>query len=149
MKKILIGIIVTISLFSISTQIFAEQEALFERILDLNYGVEEYEIQLSNLDEIYFFNSSYTNMYTAFNDANIKIKQEIIQYYRDGKFTQAQTQGLVKAHKNFVYHTNQVFRHITFKEIDPDFADVDAAILQNYKEARKAYNHIKKIVGLR
>lgn len=149
MKKLLASIIAVISLFSISTQTFAQEEALFERILDLNYGVEDYEIQLSNLDEMYFFNSNYTRMHSDFKRANTKIKQEIIMYYREWRFTRAQTKGLVKAHKDFVYHTNQVFRNIRYKELDSNFADVDSAILDSYKEARRSYDHIKKIVNLR
>jgi hypothetical protein len=149
MKKLLILIIAVISLFSISTKTFAQNQPIFERILDLKYGVEDYEIQLANLDQMYFFNSSYQSMHSKFKRANIKMKQEIIMYYREWRFTRAQTQGLVKAHKNFVYHTNQVFRNIKYKELDPNFSDVDSAILDNYKQARRSYNQIIKIVNLR
>lgn len=148
MKKLLASIIALISLFSITTDTFAAEEGLFERILDLNYGVEDYEIQLSDLDQMYFYSDNYTTMYNDFNKANTSLKREIIEYYREWKFTRAQTQGLVNAHKNFVYHTNQIFKHITYKELDQNFADVDAAILQNYKRTREAYTQIKKIVYL-
>jgi hypothetical protein len=148
MKKLLALIIAVISLFSISTQTFAQNEPIFERILDLNYGVEDYEIHLANLDEMYFFSSTYKGIHSDFKGANSKIQQEIIQYYREWRFTRSQTQGLVKSHKDFVYYTNQVFRHIKYKELDPNFADVDSAILENYRESRSSYNHIKKIISL-
>ena len=77
MKKLLASIIAVISLFSISTQTFAQNDPIFERILDINYGVEDYEIQLANLDDMYFFNQVYTNMHSDFKRANTKMKQEI------------------------------------------------------------------------
>ena len=60
-----------------------------------------------------------------FQKANENIKKEIIMYYRQGRFTNYQTQGLVRAQKNFVYYTNQIFTHMRYKELDPNYADID------------------------
>jgi hypothetical protein len=149
MKKIIASIIVLISIISIQSPVFANDEPIFERLLDLNYGVEEYDLQLAHLDEMYFSDSSLNNMHREFQHANENIKKEIIMYYRQGRFTNYQTQGIVRAQKNFVYYTNQIFKHMRFKELNPKYADVDGEILDNYRQARTAYNKIKQIINTR
>lgn len=147
MKKIIATIIVLISVFSIQIPTFATNEPIFERLLDLNYWVEEYDLQLAHLDNMYFFDNNLNQMHSQFQIENEKIKKEIIMYYRQGRFTNYQTQGIVRAQKNFVYYTNQIFVHMRYKELDPNYADVDGEILDNYRQSRSAYNKIKKIIN--
>lgn len=149
MKKFIATIIVFISIFSTSSATFASDEPIFERLLDLNHWIEEYDLQLAHLDEMYFFDRNLQNMHNEFQQANEKIKKEIIMYYRQGRFTNYQTQGIVRAQKNFVYYTNQVFRHMRYKELDPKYADVDGRILDNYRKARSSYNKIKQVINTR
>jgi len=149
MKKIITSIIVLISIISIQSPVFASDEPIFERILDLNYWVEEYDLQLAHLNEMYFFDKNLNNMHSEFQNANENIKQEIIMYYRQGRFTNYQTQGIIRAQKNFVYYTNQIFIHMKYKELDPNYADVDGQILDNYRKARSSYNKIKQIINTR
>jgi hypothetical protein len=98
---------------------------------------------------MYFFDSNLNNMHREFQQANENIKKEIIMYYRQGRFTNYQTQGIVRAQKNFVYYTNQIFTHMRFKELNPSYADVDGEILDNYRQARTAYNKIKQVINTR
>jgi hypothetical protein len=149
MKKIIASIIVLISIISIQTPTFASNEPIFERLLDLNHGIEEYDLQLAHLDEMYFFDQNLNNMHSEFQKANENIKKEIIMYYRQGRFTNYQTQGIVRAHKNFVYYTNQIFTHMRYKELDPHYADADGQILDNYRKARSSYNKIKQVINTR
>ena len=149
MKKIITSIIVLISIISIQSPVFASDEPIFERILDLNYWVEEYDLQLAHLNEMYFFDKNLNNMHSEFQNANENIKQEIIMYYRQGRFTNYQTQGIIRAQKNFVYYTNQIFIHMKYKELDPNYADVDGQTLDNYRHARSYYNKIKQIINTR
>lgn len=149
MKKIIATIIVFISIFSTSSVTFASDEPIFERLLDLNHWVEEYDLQLAHLDEMYFFDRNLQNMHSEFQQANENIKKEIIMYYRQGRFTNYQTQGIVRAQKNFVYYTNQIFQHMRYKELDPNYADVDGSILDNYRKARSSYNKIKQVINTR
>lgn len=149
MKKIITTIIVLISVFSIQIPTFATNEPIFERLLDLNYWVEEYDLQLAHLDNMYFFDNNINQMHSQFQKENEKMKKEIIMYYRQGRFTNYQTQGIIKAQKNFVYYTNQIFVHMRHKELDPNYADVDGEILDNYRQSRSAYNKIKKIINTR
>ena len=149
MKKIIASIIVLISVFSILSPVFASDEPIFERLLDLNYWVEEYDLQLAHLDTMYFYDNNLNLMHSEFQAANEKIKKEIIQSYRNGRFTNYQTQGIVRAQKNFVYYTNQIFAHMKYKELDPNYADVDGETLDNYRQSRSAYNKIKKIINTR
>jgi hypothetical protein len=146
MKKIIAGIIAIIWVFSTSGTTFAN-EPYFEQLLDLNYGVEHYELELSSLDEMYFYDKNMQKMYNDFKKWNTKIKAEIMQYYREGWLSEYQTQGIVRAHKNFVYHTNQIFRHMYYKELDPNYADVDWQILENYRQSRLAYRKIVKVLN--
>ncbi len=149
MKKIITSIIVLISIISIQSPVFASDEPIFERILDLNYWVEEYDLQLAYLDQMYFFDKNLNNMHSEFQKANDNIKEEIIMYYRQGRFTNYQTQGIVRAQKNFVYYTNQIFTHMKYKELDPNYADVDGQILDNYRKARSSYNKVKQVINTR
>lgn len=149
MKKIIASIIVLISIISIQSPVFANDEPIFERLLDINYGVEEYDLQLAHLDDMYFFDNNLNNMHREFQKANENIKKEIIMYYRQGRFTNYQTQGIVRAQKNFVYYTNQIFTHMRFKELNPTYADVDGEILDNYRQSRTAYNKIKQVINTR
>lgn len=146
MKKIIAGIIAIISVFSTLGTTFA-QEPFFENLLDLNYGVEDYQLQLSNLEPMYFYSQELQTMHSEFQRWNQKIKSEIMQYYRDGKLTDYQAQAIVRAHKNFVYYTNQTFRHSYYKELDPYYADVNSQVLKNYTQSRLAYRKIVKILN--
>jgi len=147
MKKVIASIIVLISIISIQSPVFANDEPIFEKLLDLNYWVEEYDLQLAHLDEIYFFDNNLNNMHSEFQAANEKVKEEIITYARNGRFTNYQTQWVVRAQKNFVYYTNQIFKHMKFKELNPTYADVDGAILDNYRQSRTAYNKMKQVIN--
>lgn len=147
MKKIIASIIVLISVFSIYSPTFANDQPIFERLLDLNYWVEEYDLQLARLDEIHFRDNNLNLLHDEFQVANEKIKKEIIQFYREGKFNYYQTQGIIRAQKNFVYYTNQIFVHMRYKEINPLFADVDWEILDNYTQSRTAYNKVIQVIN--
>lgn len=146
MKKIIAGIIAIICIFSTLGTTFA-QESFFEDLLDLNYGVEDYQLQLSNLEPMYFYSQDLQAMHSEFQKWNQKIKSEIMQYFRDGRLTDYQVQGIVRAHKNFVYYTNQIFRHSYYKELDPYYADVDSQIIKSYTQSRLAYRKIEKILN--
>ena len=147
MKKIITSIIILSSIFSIQTPTFASSEPIFERLLDINYWVEEFDLQLAQLDEMYFYDQNLNTMHREFQQANENIKKEIIMYYRQGRFTYYQTQWIVRAQKNFVHYVNQIFTHMKYKELDPYYADVDGHILDNYRKARSSYNKIKQIIN--
>lgn len=147
MKKFIASIIVLISIISIQSPVFASNQPIFERLLDLNHGIEEYDLQLAHLDEMYFYDNNLNKMHREFEQANENIKKEIIMYYRQGRFTNYQTQGIVRAQKNFVYYTNQIFVHMKYKELDSNYADVDWEILDNYRQARSAYNKVRQVIN--
>ncbi len=147
MKKIIASIIAIIWVFSTFLPTTFAEEPFFENLLDLNYGVEDYELNLSDLEEMYFYSQQLQTMHSEFQKWNQKIKAEIMQYYRSGKISSYQAQGIVRAHKNFVYYTNQIFRHSLYKELDPNYADVDSQILENYTQSRLAYRKIVKILN--
>ncbi|MCP4523313.1 MAG: hypothetical protein GY828_03775, partial [Candidatus Gracilibacteria bacterium] len=138
MKKIFSGIIVFISFLSISNVTFADKEPYLERLLDLNYGVQDYELQLVSVDEMYFFDSGLQDMHSEFKKTNEKLKVEIIKYYRSDRFNYYQMQGILQAHRDFIYSTNQIFQHMRMKELNPYYVDVDTAVLNNYRKSRSA-----------
>lgn len=147
MKKIIAGIIAIIWVFSTFLPTTFADEPFFESLLDLNYWVEEYTLELSNLETMYFYSQNLQNMHSEFQKWNQKIKAEIMDYYRSWKITGYQAQAIVRAHKNFVYHTNQIFRHSLYKELNPNYADVEGQILENYTQSRLAYRKIVKILN--
>lgn len=147
MKKITACIIFLFSVFSIISPTFANDESVFEQLLDLNYWIEDFDLELARLDDISFRDQNLQQMHSDFQKSNRQIKDEIIQYYRDGRFTEYQTQWIVRAHKNFVHYTNQTFLHMRYREINPDYADVNGNILKNYTKARSSYNKIKQVIN--
>ncbi|QFR39506.1 hypothetical protein A9Q91_04745 [Candidatus Gracilibacteria bacterium 28_42_T64] len=142
MKKILVCIIAIFSLFSIPNISFAS-EGLVEQLLDINIGVEKYDLDLATIDTLYFRDYQTQKTYDTFKKINNLLKKEIISKYRTGNFDYYQTKGIVTNHKNFVYYVNEFFYYTSIKETRPYYKEVDDAIFKSYEKIRSNYRRVK------
>ena len=145
MKKIITSIITfSIILSSLSTT-FAS-ESYIEELLDLNYWVEEFNINLSDIDFIRFNNPKYAIMYRNFNDVNNGLKNWLMSQYRNWDYEFYQMSWIVTNYNNFIYHTNKYFLYLKLKEINNNYWEVDTAIINSYRNMRSSYTNMKNIV---
>ena len=145
MKKI-INIIIAISLLlsSLSTT-FASQWYL-ETLLDLNYWIEEHNLELAELDNIYFKNKLFNKVHNKLKKADKILKREIIQKYRNWEYEYYQVNWIVKNYKNFIYHANQFFYYLKIEEQHPNYRDLDTAILRSYRNMNSNYRKVKNLI---
>ena len=145
MKKISKFIIPLICFFSIVNNTFASQWYI-EKLFDLNYWIEKFEINLPKLDYIDFNKKSTSNKFEKFKKINKSLKKEIISKYRNNEFDFYKTNWIISSHKKFVYYTNRLFYYISLKEKWYKYEELDDAILKSYKEVRTYYRKIKNLV---
>lgn len=142
MKKWIIGIIVLFSFFSIANA--ADQtEGLLERLLDINYGPEHYEIELSSLDMIYFSDQNTNRQFQEINQVNETLKDQLMLQYRAWNLDHNRMSAIVSVHQKFIYHLNKFFYFLSLKEKGYNYKELDTSILKNYKLVRVYYKKIK------
>lgn len=145
MKKILrIALIVLLSSF-IFNSTYAK-EWFIENFLDLNEWVEKLDIELVNIDNIYFKNENTQNTFDLFKKTSETLKNEIIRKYEKWDFDYYQTKWIITNYKLFVYHTNEYFKYKKLKEKYPNEQEVDDFILKNYSLMRVHFNRIKQLI---
>lgn len=144
MKKIITFIItLSVILSSLSTT-FAE-EWYIERLLDLNYWVEQYNLDLSNIDYIYFNDDKYNRIYRELKTVDSILKKWFMKNYRNWKLEYYQISWIVTNYNNFIYHTNQFFFFLKLKEQRPYYTELDSAIINSSRNMRSSYNKVKNI----
>jgi|SaaInlStandDraft_3_1057020.scaffolds.fasta_scaffold00576_10 hypothetical protein len=145
MKKIILAIISLSFIFSSLSNTFAS-EWYIENLLDLNYWVEEYTLNLNELDYIHFSNEKYNIMYRNLKDVNTGLKSGFMEQYRNWEYEYYQMNWIVTNYNNFIYHTNKYFLYLRIKELNNNFWEVDYAIINSYRNMRSSYTNMKNIV---
>ena len=82
MKKISVLIIASLLVFSSISQLNAE-EGYMEQLLELNTGLEVYELGLTKMDPMTFSETSLQNTYGEFIRVDAVLRNEFIHMYRD------------------------------------------------------------------
>ncbi len=144
MKKIIIFIITLSLFFSSLSNTFAE-EWYIEKILDLNYYSEEYELNLKSIDYIYFNNLKSYNMYKNIKNIDSKFKKLLINQYRQWELEYYQINWIITNYNNFIYYTNKFFYYLKLKEQNYNYVELDKAIINSSKNMRNSFIHIKNI----
>lgn len=145
MKKLLISILSIFIFFSIANKSIAE-EWYIEKILDLNYWIEDYKLNLPNIEYRYFYNKNILKAYNSFKKTDKLLKDEIIKKYRNNEIDYYKMNWIVLNYNNFVYHTNKFFKYLSIKEIQPNSKEVNQAILNNYELSRNYYKRTKYLI---
>ena len=146
MKKILFSFLTSFFIIFISTNTYAS-EWYIENLLDLNIWIEEYDLELSYIDKIYFINSNTKEIFDNFKVANRLLKDEIIKKYRAWEFDYYQVKWIITNQKMFVFHINRLSHYLSIKEQNHRYLDVDNFILKNYSNARIYYKRVKYLVN--
>jgi len=146
MKNLIYIILSIFIFFSISNITSADKEWYIEKLLDLNYWIEEYKIQINDLEYVYFYDTKSQKMYDNFRTADQLLKDEIIRLYRSWEIDYYKMNWIIQNYNLFVYHTNKMFNYISIKEVRSDFKELDTAILKNYENSRSYYSRAKLLI---
>jgi len=142
-KKIFLSIIALIS-FSIGNIAFAKW--YIDTLLDINSGIESYDIKLEKLDSYNFKNTSTQETYNRFVSINRILRSELLRKYQSGNFEYYQMQGIIKNYKWFIYNTNKFFQYLSIKDSGITWKSIDTAILRSYQNVRIYYTRMKNII---
>jgi len=145
MKYLLQFITISYLLLSSMSSTFAEEWYL-ETLLDLNYWVEEHNIEISELDYIYFNNDLYNQVYNEVQNIDRVLKNEFINKYRNWEYEYYQVNWIIQNYKNFIYHTNKFFFYLQIEENHSNYKELDTAILRSYRNMRSSYRKVKNII---
>jgi len=145
MKKITTSIIMLTIFFSSFSVSFAE-EWYIEKILDLNFWVEEKKLDLSEINNIYFKTSKYTYTYEQLKIADSTLRKGFMEKYRNWDFEYYQTNWIVTNYNNFIYYTNKFFFYLKIKEQNNNFVELDTAIINSYTNMRSSYRKVKELI---
>jgi len=147
MKKLVFIILPIFLFFSISNITSAEnKEWYLEKLLDLNYWIEDYKFNINDLNYVSFYNSQSQKMYDNFRTADKMLKDELLKKYRSWEIDYYKMNWIVTNYNLFVYHTNKMFNYLSIKEVRSDFKELDSAILKNYELARTYYSRSKLLI---
>ena len=153
MKKLLTLIIITLSFFSIFNFANAKNstkktEWSLEKLLDLDYWPEEFELYLPKISNIYLRNARNRAIFRAFRDIDNTLRNEFMKKYRNGSIDYNATNGIIDNYSLFVYHTNKYFYYLSVKEANSKYSEVDEAIAENYRLSRAYIKQVKYILSL-
>lgn len=144
MKKYIVFIIVALCSFSIANTTSAQS---IDQILQIQTGVEAFDISQVKLDSHTFKTASIQSTYDTFVSTNTILRSELINKYRNGDFEYYQMQGIIKNYSGFIYHTNKLFTYLSIKDSGIKTKEVDTAILRSYQNVRIYYNRMKSLVA--
>ena len=145
MKKLLLPIISVFLFFSIVNNSLAEDTYL-EEVLDFKYWIEEFELNLSSIEYIYFSDYSTRQMYQAYKSTDSIIKELFMDYYRSWEIDYYSMNWIVDNYNLFVYHTNKFLNYLSIREKNNWYSDLNSAILSNYRLSKSYYNKVKELL---
>lgn len=145
MKKLLLPIISIFAFFSIVNISLAE-ETYLDEILDLQYWIEEYNLNLSNIEYIYFSDDSKREIYQSYKNTDSILKELFMDYYRAWEIDYYSMNWIITNYNLFVYHTNKFLYYLSLQEKSGDYIDFDSAISRNYSLSRSHYNKVKELL---
>ncbi len=144
MKKIIL-IIWSILLFSIPNISLASVRSL-EQVLDIQYGPEVFEIEMSQFPKYSFKDAWIQSTYNTYVSDMDLLKGAIIQKYSQDEFTTYQMSWISTSFSSFVYHTNRMFALIKLKEGWNTDKEILKSIKRHYEQSRTSYNQLKNLV---
>lgn len=146
MKNIYINIIAIVLVFSSIFTANAD-EWYMEKLLELNTGLEVYELGLAEMDVMTFSEQSLQNTYDEFIRVDWVLRNEFIRMYRAGEINYAQMRDLVVNYNNYIYYTNKTFYYLRQKELGFDNKETQRAIRNWYSSMRTYYVRVKGVIN--
>lgn len=124
-------------------------ESSVEELLDYTAGIPTFDLWLEELGTMSFKTQKNQTLYNDFYSQDVKMRQLILDLYDSGELSQYEVNGIVKNYKTFIYHTKQYFYYISLQEKNSKLkndAEVNQALLKNYKSSREAFQKVKSVV---
>lgn len=153
MKNLVYIILYIFIFFSIKNESIANyawennKEWYIEKLLDLNYWIEEYNFQITEIKNIYFSDKNTQILYNSFRNWEKTLKDEFIRKYKKWEIDYYTMNWIIKNFNLFVYHTNRMFYYISLLEIRGDYKELDNAIIKNYENSRSYFNKTKLLIN--
>jgi len=144
MNKIIKFIITLTIIFSSQSNTFAE-EGYIENLFDLNYWVEELDLDLHDIKYIYFNNEKYNRIYREIKTVDSLLKDGFMKNYRNWEYDYYQMNWIVNNYNKFIYNTNQFFFFIKLKEQNSNYSEVNSAIMSSYRNMKIYYSKVKNL----
>ena len=151
MKKLVSSILFIFCFFSIVNNSIAwysdekNIEWYMEKILDLNYGIEQYKFDVNEINYIYFYDKNSQNLYNSFRSTEQILKEEFLKKYRDNKIDYYTMNAIINNFNLFVYHSNKMFEYLSIKE-SRNYKELNTAILKNYEKSRSYFYKTKNLI---
>ena len=147
MKKIVL-LIISIWFF-LSNYLFVNaSEWQIEKILNLNFAVEQIEYKLSELPNKNFRNSKVQAKYNQIQQINKVLTNEFYKKYKSWDIDYYTTKWVIKHHQKFIYNTWKLFEYIEIKLKNPHYIDINDNIIDSYSQMRMSFNRIKHLYSL-
>lgn len=144
MKKITNMIIAFFIFFSIVFSTSANELSI-EKILDLNFGIEEKKLNFRQIDNIRFSNIENRRMYNNFKRADSLLRWEINRLYRLWEIDYYTMNWIINNHDLFIYHVNKYFLYTSMKEKN-NYKELDTAIMRNFELSRNYFLRTKSLI---
>lgn len=141
--------IILSSIFFSSISIVNAQEWYLDRLLEINTGIEVFEINTSTLESLTFSNPQLQNTYNEFVNLDRVLKDEFIRQYRAWEISYYLMNDIVSNYNTFVYYTNQTFYYLKQRELWFTGRHTDRAIRNGYSNMRVYYTRVKALVAKR
>ena len=145
MKKIIKIIITLTVIISSLSPTFAENWYI-ENILNLDYTIEENNLELSQINYYHFNTVQYKNIYLNMKKVNELLKKWIINNYKNWTYWYYQVNWIIKNHNNFTYNLNQFFFYLKIKESWANYVELNTAIKRSSINVINSYNRIKNLI---
>ncbi len=145
MKKIIKAIITLTVIISSLSSTFAENWYI-ENILNLDYTIEENNLELSQINYYHFNIVQYNNIYLNMKKVNGLLKKWIIDNYKNWTYWYYQVNWIIKNHNNFTYNLNQFFFYLKIKESWANYVELNTAIKRSSINIINSYNRIKNLI---
>jgi len=123
------------------------QEWYLETLLEINTGIEVFDINTATIDPLQFSNPSVQFTYDEFISVDKLLKDEFIRQYRIWEISYYRMADIVTNYNNFVYYTNQTFYYLRQRELGYTGKHTDRAIKNWYSNMRVYYTRVKVLVA--
>jgi hypothetical protein len=144
MTKIIKVIITLTIIFSSLSNTFAE-EGYIENLFDLNYWVEELDLNLHEIKYIHFNNEKYNRIYREIKTVDSLLKNGFMKNYREWIYDYYQMNWIVSSYNKFIYNTNLFLYFIKIKEENNQYSEVNPAIINSYRNMNIYYSKVKNL----
>lgn len=146
MKKIL-TLIIASSFICASIFTTNADEWYIEKLLDLNSGVQAYQLDsIPSLASLTFQSSAVQSTYDEFKIIDAALRAEFIAQYRAWSLSHYQMQDIIGSYSNFIYYVEKTFYYITLEEKGFRSRETETAIINGYTNMRSSYANVKNIL---